>query len=253
MVGERLSRFGSLAAVTAVSVLSGATAGCATIDVLTNPQAAATYAPEQVAAAAAARAEKKEKKKAPPADLATRVASLSAELDTLTVFDPERRAAEPALIALAAKIAAGLGETSTPAGADVLDAPAIELMKIADLSAAPAPIVPAPPETPWAVEFGQFDDADLAKTMWLDIAAAAPNAARGLVPRVLTRSDGVLLRAGPFDDREHAETACATFEAAGVTCAPTKLAGQPLIEPALAAPPSDATASGAVASGAGGR
>lgn len=249
MVGERLSRFGSLAAVTAVSVLSGATAGCATIDVLTNPQAAAAYAPEQVAAAAA----RAEKKKAPPADLATRVAALSAELDALTAFDPERRAAEPALIALAAKIAAGLGETATPADAEALDAPTIDLMPIADLSAAPAQIVPAPPETPWAVEFGQFDDSDLAKTMWLDIAAAAPNAARGLVPRVLTRSDGVVLRAGPFDDREHAETACATFEAAGVTCAPTKLAGKPLIEPALEAPAPDAVAGGAVASGAGGR
>ncbi|MBU6372823.1 MAG: SPOR domain-containing protein [Alphaproteobacteria bacterium] len=220
----RHSRFGTVAAVAAVSVLSGATSGCATYKVLTDPEAAAAFAPRKPAPAEAPTP-------APHHDLAARAAALVAELDRLPSFDPERRAAEPVLVALAAKIAAGLGDPIESADLDAFDVPAVEYVQIADLSAPPAALVAAPPENPWAVEFGEFDDAELAKAMWLEIAAAAPDAARGLSPRVVARGEGVILRAGPLDDRDQAAVACQGFETAGVSCAPAKLAGKPLMEP----------------------
>lgn len=224
MVGVRLSRFGSVAAATAVSALAGATSGCATFEVLTNPEAAARFAPAvSPAVAKAAPVER--------ADLAARAAALTAELDRLPSFDPERVAAEPALVALAAKIAATMGEAVGAEDVDGFETAPIDLIPIADLAQPPAALVAQPPETPWAVELGQFDDADLAKTMWTEIAAAAPDVARGLSPRIIARADGVILRAGPLDDRELAATACAGFEAAGATCKPAQFAGKALMEP----------------------
>ena len=214
MVSDRHPRFGAFADATAQGVaalstrlpsalaLTVALAGCAS-----GPFAAA-----------------------PKGDFATRVSALHAELDALPKFDPARRAAEPALVALAGRIAADLNDDlSNYAFAEFTveaAAPALLFDIVAD---APGYVAPAAPATIWAVELGQFDDADLARALWTEIAAAAPEAARGLSPRVVARTEGVLLRAGPIEVRAEADARCAAFDKAGIACAAARFAGTPLV------------------------
>jgi hypothetical protein len=201
VVGERSSRFGLFSAAAASGALCVAATGCAGV------------APIGLGQAQDARLE-------------AQAIRLLHDLDRTPAFDPGRRAAEPALVALAAKIAATLGAGDPAYGFASFDLADVQAAELSPLSAPPAVI--AAPATIWAVEFGQFDDNALAQALWVEISAAAPDAARGLSPRVASGRDGVSLRAGPVEDREKAAALCAAFAAAGVGCTPARFVGAPL-------------------------
>jgi hypothetical protein len=208
---DSIPRFEFLAAIAAAGALSAALAGCASL-------------PSGVGRIARPAGE--------VPDLVAQAERLQRLLEETPDFTPERRAAEPALTALAMRIAA---QMSTPA-ADItepLGSPPLDPVSLTGLSVAPAALAFAgagaeADETPWAVEFGQFEDVELARALWIEITSAVPDASRGLAARTARSREGVSLRAGPLEDRNAAIGLCKTFEAAGVGCTPSRFTGLPV-------------------------
>jgi len=219
VVSDRHPRFRALAGAAAAAALGGAASGCAWAPVQAAHGQFASRAPVAVAHGAESTA----------AEITAAIAHLNSALDRTPSFDPDRRAAEPALVALAARIAATLGEEAAARAPDLTVAVDGPGMTLAALAAPPAALVD-PGHGPWGLEFGQFDDPAMAKDVWSQIALAAPDAARGLSPRVASLAGGVVLRAGPVDDKDAAIALCAKFAETGATCAPSRFVGKSVAE-----------------------